>query len=178
MSFRLVAVEIHDEVLYAPTGAVGRWATAVARELKSAAVAEAPTGATSGRVNKSRQNASEPVGSLKRGIRSSTSRTGPHSLDITLESTASYSLYVLKGTPTTYSKSARFPAGTYEAGQAVGGRFIPLGPQSGMYLPANPGYGRSKFVQKRKGQRANPFFDRAVRTVSARHASLRGFNMK
>jgi hypothetical protein len=177
MSYRLVAVEIHDEVMYAPTGTVGRWATAVARELKSAAIAEAPTGRDTGRVNKSRQNAAEPVGSLKRGIRSSTSRTGPHSLDITLSSGASYSMYVLKGTPTAYSRSARVPKGEPGAGQ-----FIPLsdgeGGMVGMYLPANPGYGKSKFVQRRKGQRANPFFDRAVRTVATRHASLRGFSMR
>lgn len=173
MEIRVVAVEVHDEVMYGPTGLVGRWATSVARELKSAAIAEAPTGATSGRVNKSRANAHEPVGSLKKGIRSATSRTGPHSLDIELISTASYSLYVLKGTHSPIiAKSARIPKGQPGAGQ-----FASLEEGGGMYLPGNPGWGKSKMRQRVSGQRPNRFIDRAVATVGARHSSIRGFRM-
>jgi hypothetical protein len=176
MEMRVVAVEIHEETLFARTGLVGRWASSVARELKSNTIREAPRGRDSGRINKSRANAGEPEGSLKRGIRSSTRRTGPTSLEITLESTASYSTYVLKGTRTVIAASARIPRGEPGAGQ-----FRDLrgedGERFGMYLPANPGFGRSKFVQRRRGQRANNFMQRGVTKTAVRHESLRGFKM-
>jgi hypothetical protein len=169
---KITLVELHDEVLFASTGPIGRWATSVARELKSSAVAQAPHGSDSGRINKSRANASEPVGSLKRGIRSSARRAGPRQLEIELVSTASYSMYVIKGTGTIYSKSARIPKGEPGAGQ-----FASMEEGGGMYLPANPGYGGSKMRQRVRGQKANNFMGRAVEATSVKHSSLRGFKM-
>jgi hypothetical protein len=169
---QIVVVEIHDEVLFLPTGPVGRWATSVARELKNHAIREAPSGRDSGRVNKSHANAHEPVGSLKRKISSSTTRAGAHIINIDLTSGASYSRYVLKGTSTIYSSTARIPKGEPGAGQ-----FATLEEGRGMYLPGNPGWGRSKIRQRVSGQAANNFIGRAVTKTSARHASLRGFRM-
>jgi hypothetical protein len=172
MQVRLVAVEIHDQKLYAPTGLVGRWASSVRRQLKSHAIAQAPHGAAKGRDRKTRTNAGEPPGSLKKGIRASTARTGPRSLDIILTSTASYSVYVLKGTGPIFSRSARIPKGSPGAGQ-----FSSLSEGGGMYLPYNR-RGKARVRQHVRGQTANPFFDRAVAATALKHSSLRGFNMR
>jgi hypothetical protein len=162
---KITVVEVHAGGLFAPTGPIGRWATSVSREMKSKTQAAVPI---SKRPNKSRANAHEPTGSLKKGIRSSASRVGPLQFQIEMESTASYSLYVIKGTGMIFSKSARIPKGEPGAGQ-----FAAL-EGGGMYLPSQP-WAKSRFRQRVRGQQANNFRAAGVRATAANHSALAGF---
>lgn len=164
-------IVITDTVLFNRTGDVRRWADRVEAAFTRHAIEQAPSGAETGRIHKSRANASEPVGSLKAGISGSVNRVGPRQLETLVYSTASYSLYVLKGTGTIFSKSARIPAGEPGAGQ-----FAPL-EGAGLYLPANPGWGKSKVRQRVRGQRANNFLQAAFDATARTHSSLRGYSM-
>lgn len=168
----LVGIVVTDTKLFGRTGAVGAWAQRVETAFTLHAIEEAPIGTDTGRVNKSRANAGEPVGSLKAGISGSVDRVGPRQLQTTVSSAASYSLYVIKGTGPIYSKSARIPAGEPGAGQ-----FAELGEGRGMYIPANPGYGRSKIRQHVRGQAANNFLARAFDATARTHRSLKGHSM-
>lgn len=171
-SASIEGIVVTDSKLFGRTGSIGRWAAGVEASFTAHAIVEAPTGADTGRVNKSRANAGEPVGSLKAGISGEVVRVGVRQLQTTVSSSASYSLYVLKGTGTIYSKSARIPAGEAGAGQ-----FAPLGEGSGMYIPGNPGWGGSKIRQRVRGQAANDFLGRAFAATARSHSSLRGFTM-
>lgn len=175
MSLRaeITGIVVTDTKLFNRTGDVGRWAARVEVAFTAHAIEEAPTGASTGRVNKSRANAGEPVGSLKAGISGSVNRVGPRQIETIVASSASYSLYVIKGTSTIFSKTARIPAGESGAGQ-----FAELGPGQGMYLPANPVPGGSaKMRQRVSGQKANNFLGRAFDATARTHSSLRGHSM-
>ena len=168
ISAEIVGIVVTDSKLFNRTGDVGRWAERVNVAFVRHAIEEAPIGTNTGRVNKSRANAHEPVGSLKAGISGDVDRVGPRQLVTTVSSSASYSLYVIKGTSTIYSKSARTPTGQFAA----------LGPGQGMYLPANPIPGGSaKMRQRVSGQKANNFLGRAFDATARTHSSLRGRSM-
>jgi hypothetical protein len=168
----LYAIVVTDTKLFNRTGAVGVWAEKVNVAFVAHAIAEAPIGTDTGRVNKSRANSGWPVGSLKANIAGGVTRVGPRQLETTIASYAPYSLYVIKGTGTIYSKSARIPAGEPGAGQ-----FAPLGEGSGMYIPGNPGWGGSKIRQHVSGQKANNFLGRAFDKTARTHSSLRGHSI-
>lgn len=166
-------VVVTDSKLFNRTGDVGRWAARVEASFTAHAEAEAPTGFGSGRVNKSRANAAYPVGSLKASIHGEVERVGVRHLQTTVSVNVPYAMYVIKGTGPIFSKSARIPAGEPGAGQ-----FAPIGfGEAGMYIPANPGWGKSKIRQHVRGQRANDFLGRAFAATARSHSSLRGFTM-
>lgn len=169
----IVGIVVTDTKLFNRTGAVGVWAEKINVAFVAHAIEEAPIGTDTGRVNKSRANAHEPVGSLKAGISGDVNRVGPRQIETLVSSSASYSLYVIKGTGTIFSKLARVPAGEEGAGQ-----FAALGPGQGMYLPANPIPGGSaKMRQRVSGQAANNFLARAFDATARTHRSLKGHSM-
>lgn len=182
MRAEITKIVVTDSVLFGATGDVGRWARAVERNFTRNAIEEAPTGATSGRVNKSRANAAYPVGSLKASISGEVTRIGVRHLQTIISVDVPYALYVIKGTGPIFSRSARVPAGTRdESGRGIGGQFAPIGwggdIVGGMYLPGNPGWGKARIRQHVSGQHANPFLDFAFARTAARHPSLRGMIM-
>lgn len=164
---------VTDTKLFNRTGDVGRWAERVKVAFVAHAIEQAPTGASTGRVNKSRANAAFPVGSLKASIRGDVERIGPRHLQTTVSANTPYAIHVIKGTGPIFSRSARIPAG-----QAGAGQFAPIGfGFGGMYIPANPGWGKAKIRQHVSGQRANNFLGRAFDATARTHSSLRGFSM-
>jgi hypothetical protein len=102
-----------------------------------------------------------PVGSLKRNIYFEVTRVGPRQLVTTISVMVPYAMYVLKGTNTIIARGE-------------GGRFASA--EEGMYIPANPGWGKALMRQRVRGQKANPFLDRAYARTARSHPSLRGFN--
>lgn len=167
--FDLVATEVEDEKLFIPGGMVPRWVGRVMRHVVTMSRAQAPTGADTGRVKKSRANARYPVGSLKRSISGSYTQTSLRTFNTEISASVPYAAYVHEGTGTAFAKSARIPKGQPGAGQ-----FAPVGFETGtgMYIPANPGWGRAKMVQRRSGQTANPFLLRGKQAAAARHPSI------
>lgn len=172
----VTALVITDSVLFNRTGSVRRWTDRVETAFTAHAIAEAPRGSDTGRINKSRQNAAFPEGSLKNSIRGEVVQIGPKQLQTTVSVNVPYATYVLKGTRGATATLARYPAGTYDANlRPIGGRFAPG--LRGMYLPANPGWGRSKIVQRTRGQRADNFLGRAYDATARSHSSLRAYSM-
>jgi hypothetical protein len=166
LTFRLVVGEEHDEVMYAPGGIVDRWVRGVASEMYFWMEREVP-------VNKrSNKSGSEPpVGTLRALIFSDVDRIGPHEMTIQAGSRAHYTRYVVEGTSTIYAKSNR----------SAGGQFMSLGDDGeggGMYLPANPGYGRARWRQRVRGQSANNFIGRAYDQTARVHPALKGVSME
>lgn len=165
-----VVTEINPQTLFDSTGDVTKWAQARRAGLVRRAKREAPNGADSGRTRKSRANP-EPFGSLIKGIQGSTNRVGPLQVQIILESTVRYSIFVLKGTNTIYGKQSR-----------VGGtgpnrtQFLLGGTRKTMYLPPNLGYKGGVPVSQVSGQKANDFLSRAVNGEAARHPALLGYD--
>jgi hypothetical protein len=151
-------VVVNDTKLFGPKGDVRRWADKVAVKFTVNAKDEAPTGAATGRVNKT---GPFPVGSLKRNIYFEVTRVGPRQLVTTISVMVPYAMYVLKGTNTIIARGE-------------GGRFASA--EEGMYIPANPGWGKALMRQRVRGQKANPFLDRAYARTARSHPSLRGFN--
>lgn len=150
--------------LFLPGGTVYNWAGDISNELRQSLFLEAPVNR---RPNKSR---TAWPGTLREGISVGVPKmVGPKALEITAQSDAPYTLYVLRGTGRIFSKTGRIPKGFTGAGQ-----FREIGPGSGMYLPSNPGYGKGKYVQSVSGQTANNFMQRAVDRVAFSHPSLRG----
>jgi hypothetical protein len=169
----MTKIVVTDSKLFNRTGAVGRWAAGVEASFTAHAIAEAPTGFGSGRVNKSYANAAYPVGSLKASIRGEVERVGVRHLVTTVSVNVPYAIFVIRGTGPIFSRSARIPAGEPGAGQ-----FAPLEfGVSGMYIPANPGWGKAKIRQHVRGQAANNFLGRAFDATARSHSSLRGFQM-
>lgn len=166
LRFNLVVAEEHDEVMYLPGGIVNRWVHTVASEMYFWMEREVPVNK---RVNKT--SGQPPVGTLRAMLFSDVDQFGPHELQITAGSRAPYTRYVVEGTGTIYSRSAR----------GEGGRFVSLGEGGeggGMYLPANPGYGGARWRQHVRGQAANNFIGRAYDMTARVHPSLRGVSME
>lgn len=144
-------VELHDEVLFAPTGQVRRWAKTVARENTVQTKAAAPVNK---RTNKFPGNF--PRGYLRSQISSSVDAEGPKVLGISTSSGAPYSLYVIRGTSTQYFRDQL-------------GRFT----TGGFPLPAN-NFGSFRRVSVIRGQRANNFLLKGLAGTASRHPSLVG----
>jgi hypothetical protein len=163
---RLVVGEEHDEVMYAPGGIVNRWVHEVASEMFFWMEREVPINK---RVNKTAGE--PPVGTLRDMIFSDVDQIGPRELTIQAGSRAHYTRYVVQGT-STIRKAAR----------DEGGRFMSLGEGEdvfgGMYLPANPGYGRARWRAQVRGQSANNFIGRAYDNTARAHPALRGISME
>lgn len=157
---------LYTGVLFAPGGLVSRWGEGIEFELLRHIGEAAPVNK---RPNKGRS--APPVGTLKASINANLTHAGK-TLHIEVASDATYSLAVLRGTGTIFAKTARIPKGFTGAG-----RFRIPGPGSGMYLPANPGHGKSKFVQQVSGQTSNNFMQRGVDRVAVSHPSLRGMTV-
>lgn len=149
---------VTDEVLFTPTGAFGRWARSIERGLLMHGVEEAPVNR---RPNKSW--GSLPVGSLKASIQVEFQHATLRRYGIELSANVPYAKYVHEGTNDIYVRGP-------------GGRFGSATPGEGMYLPANPGFGRSKWRQKVRGQEANPFLRRAWNEVARTHSSMGRFS--
>ena len=164
--YEMGAIVITDTKLFNRTGAIGLWAERVESRFTANAIAKAPSGADSGRVNKSRANAAYPVGSLKAGISGGVRRIGPRQLQTIVQSSAPYSLFVIKGTGMIFSTSAR----------DSGGRFTPL-EGAGLYIPSNPGWGKSQMRQRVRGQAPNNFLGAAFDATARTHSSLRGYSI-
>lgn len=166
MKFVLVAGEEHDEVMYAPGGIVHRWVHEVASEMFFWMEREVPVNK---RVNKTAGE--PPVGTLRAMIFSDVDRIGVREFQISAGSRAPYTQYVVKGTGPIFA-----------APRAASGQFIPLGEGDeafgGMYLPANPGYGRARWRQRVRGQDANNFIGRAYDHTARAHPALRGTSME
>jgi hypothetical protein len=171
VSAELVGLVIYDSKMYNPGGTVRRWAERVEKKFTLNAIAEAPDGADSGRVNKTSANSMYPVGSMKRNITGEVRRVAPRHLQTTVSVNVPYALHVLKGTGTIYAKPQnRIPAGQPGGGQFAEGRV-------GMVLPPNLGFKAGVRVKSVSGQRANPFLDRAFVRTARSHPSLRGHIM-
>lgn len=163
----LVAAEEHDEVMYLPGGIVHRWVASVASEMYFHMEREVPNNK---RVNKSAGE--PPVGHLRASMFSDMERLGPRQLGIKAGSRAHYTRYVVGGTGTIFKPM-----------RDEGGRFASLGEGDepfggGMYLPANPGYGRARWRAQVRGQAANNFIGRAYDATARAHPALRGVSME
>ena len=175
ISYRFGAVVIYDEKMYTDVGLVGRWTGSVTRELKRNTKNAAPSGLTTGRIRKSSYNSQHPVGTLKRTVDANSRQIGPRERQISVWTEAPYAVHVVYGTKTIYARSARIPKGEEGAGQFRG-----LGDsdeQYGMYIPANPGWGKAKWRQRVRGQKANNFFQTGMDLTSIRHPALRGLSV-
>lgn len=152
--WRVTATVVTDEVLFAPTGAFGRWARSIRGELASAGFFEAPLNR---RTNKTAGE--PPVGSLKESIRAELQNQTLRQFDIELSANTHYAVYVLKGTRTIYKRGE-------------GGRFSGASEEGeGMYLPANLGF-KARWRQRVRGQAANPFLQRAWNETALHHSSM------
>lgn len=158
---RVVAVHTFDEKMYQAGHLVYRWMSGIKEELRLASIKQAPHSTTTGgRVNKNPKWG--PPGRLKAGIGAAMAQTGLREITTVLTSEAPYTLWVHGGTGDYY---ARMKSGNT-------GRFG-FAEKGAMWLPPNPGWGGARWVQKRRGQAANPFFFEALRIVGAKHSSIR-----
>lgn len=148
-------VELHDEVLFAPTATIGRWASQVAAKNTVETKKAAPVNKRS---NKFPGNF--PIGYLRSQISSSVDREGPKILGITTRSDAPYSIYVIQGTNTQYFRDSL-------------GRFA----KGGFPLPAN-NFGFFRRARVIRGQKANNFMLNGLTRTSFTHRSLAGATFK
>jgi hypothetical protein len=157
----------YDEVMYAPGGIVHRWVHEVSSTMYFNLEHEVPFNK---RPNKT--YGQPPPGTMRALLFSDVDRVGPKEFVIDAGSNAHYTRYVVQGVPgRIYARSGRIPAG-----EPGGGQFIEIGEdyQSGMYLPANPGYGPGRRHQSVRGQSANNFIGRAYDTTARMHPALPG----
>lgn len=147
-----ILVETHEQVLFAPGGQVRSWAREVSRSLKSNALFTTP-------INKRPNKFRGQPGDLRRSLSVSVRSRGALELLIDLSASASYALYVHEGTRSQYRR-------------VEGGRFAPK--SGGFPLPANPGYGGFKRVQRISGQRPQPFLTDALAYTGVEHPAIRG----
>jgi len=148
-----VAVEIHDEVLFAPGGQIRKWSQGVA-------ISNTKNTKTAAPLNKRTRKfpGNPPRGTLKRLISSNVKMEGPKVIGIETRSDAPYSVYVIKGTHTQWSRD-------------VLGRFTDAA--RGFALPSN-NYGRYRHVQRVRGQKANNFLVKGLAKTAIRHPALGG----
>lgn len=151
--FGPVVIEIHDERLFVSGGMVRKWAQGIAIAQTRNTKKEAP-------LNKRTRKfpGNPPRGTLKRLVSSNVKMQGPKVIGIETRSDAPYSLYVIKGTSTQYSRD-------------VLGRFTTA--ERGFALPSN-NYGRYRKVQRVRGQKANNFMLRGLARTAVKHPSLGG----
>jgi len=159
MHLELIATEVHDEILFVPGGEISRWVYGVASELHFYTLNEAPLNK---RPNKTSN--SPPPGHLISMLDNDVTQIGKV-FTIVEHSRAHYSRYVIEGTGTIYARGE-------------GGRFAAAGEGGGMYLPANPGYGRGRWRQRVRGQSANNFLGRAYDLTARTHPALKGISME
>lgn len=156
--YAITTTVVHDQGLWTPTGAFGRWAREVTGELGSAGFFEAPVNR---RTNKTAGE--PPVGSLRASVKAEMQQVTLRKFDITLGAYTHYAAYVVKGTGTIIARGE-------------GGRFAGAEEgQGGMYLPSNLGF-KSRWRQRVRGQQANPFLQRAWNDVSRHHSALPRFS--
>jgi hypothetical protein len=156
----LEGLVVHDQILFAPGGDVHTWVYGIASEMYFNVEREAPLNK---RPNKTAGE--PPVGSLLAGLRVDVGRITPKTFTIDTASTVHYTKYVIKGTNRIFARGE-------------GGRFAAADEGGGMYLPANPGYGRGRWRQSVRGQAANNFLGRAYDATARRHPALRGTSME
>lgn len=159
----LIIVEVNPLPLFGPSGDVTKWTQARRAGIVSKAKRRAPINK---RTVKSRANAAEPVGSLRRLITGSTGRPGPLQVSIEVRSGASYSIYVIQGTKSPILAKQQ---------RGEGGRFLLGGRRRTMYVPAGLGY-RARFATQVSGQTANDFLSAAVNAEAASHPALLGYD--
>lgn len=158
MRYEVVGKVVTDQVLFTPVGDFGRWARDITDGLYIHGVGEAPVNK---RPNKSW--GSLPVGSLKASIRVEMQKATLRTFQIELSANTPYAGYVHQGTTAIYARG-------------LGGQFGSARPGEGLYLPANPGYGKAKWRQRVRGQSANPYLRRAWNNVALHHSSMGRFS--
>ena len=157
MHYEVTRIDVDDLKLFGPTGDFGRWMQRIEFEALEEGARQAPTGFTSGRINKT---GPWPVGSLQASVMCDFDRIGPRLFELVLSANTDYAAYVHEGTSTIYARTE-------------GGQFASAGQHGGMYLPANPGWGPARWRQRVRGQRANPFLTRAMANVGRAHSAIK-----
>lgn len=152
-----IAIEIHDEVLFSGSGAIGRWTEKVRAELETNTIETAPINKRDRKFN----TAEGPRGWLKANIHADKYKAGRKVIGIDVVSDAGYSIYVIKGTRDRYTRIKKGLPGAGRFGFA------------GIPLPGN-NYGKFRRVQHIRGLKANDFLSRGVRITSLNHSSLAG----
>jgi len=105
-----------------------------------------------------------PPGHLVASLSSDVTQAGKV-FSITENSRAHYTRWVVEGTGTIFARGEK-------------GQFAAAGEGRGMYLPANPGYGRARWRQRVRGQSANNFLGRAYDLTARTHPALKGISME
>jgi len=157
MHYEMGKVLVTDLKLFGPTGDFGRWMQRIDFELGEEAARQAPSGATSGRINKT---SGYPVGSLIASVDCDHDRMSPRLYELVLSANVPYAAYVHEGTRDIYKQSSS-------------GGFAAAAPGEGMYIPGNPGWGPARWRQKVRGQSANPFLTRAMSNVGRGHSAIK-----
>lgn len=177
-----VAVVMYDERMYQGRGhLVFDWAVRIKNNFVMWAKEEAPIRS----------------GELREKISGEATRTGVRQLNVTIESAAPHTIYVIKGTtgpimsnrmwgfrnnPRYASVPGGLPRGGRIALRAPGGGF--MGYRQNMDWLAANGYALrvragngypERYMLSVNGQEPNNFMAAAARRVGARHSSLRGF---
>jgi hypothetical protein len=170
----VTGIVVTDTKLFNRTGDVGRWAEKVNLAFVRHALAEAPVSSGEGQRRwPARAQTSIYPGALRDSIEGEVVRVGPRQLQTTVSVNVFYALYVIKGTGTIFSKTARIPAGEPGAGQF---QELEGGQQGGMRLPSQPWIGAIT-RQRVRGQSPNNFLGRAFDATARTHSSLRGYSM-
>lgn len=157
MRYAITGIVVDDLKLFAPYGTIGRWAATVNSEMFFHAQRNAP-------INKrpNKTSGQPPVGSLLASIRGDLDRVGPRQFQMHTSVNVPYAMYVIMGTSAIYARGS-------------GGRFSTA--EGGMYLPANPGFGRARWRQRVRGQKANNFLEKAFAATARAHPSIKGYSM-
>jgi hypothetical protein len=165
----VTGIVVTDTKLFNRTGDVGRWAEKVNLAFVRHALNEAPVSSGEGQRRwPARAQTSIYPGALRDSIEGEVVRVGPRQLQTTVSVNVFYALYVIKGTGTIWSKTARTEGGQFQA--------LEGGQQGGMRLPAQPWIG-ALTRQRVRGQSPNNFLGRAFDATARTHSSLRGYTM-
>jgi hypothetical protein len=156
VSGSVVELVLFDSVLFEQGRMIDRWAFRLKTNFKRHAIEAAP-------INKRQQKShlsDLPVGSLKAGIDAESHKVGPKHYQITVSSSAPYSIFVLMGTPRSIfprtSNKLRLP---YNVG----------------FSPAHATIGKESQVPFVSGQRPQNFLAVAAGRTAFTNRSLRGF---
>lgn len=171
MIFRaeVTGIVVTDTKLFNRTGDVGRWAEKVKVAFVLHALEEAPVSSGDGQRRwPARQQTSIYPGALRDSIEGEVVRVGPRQLETTVSVNVFYAMYVIKGTNTIFSATARGEGGQFQS--------LEGGQQGGMRLPSQAWIG-PVVRQRVRGQRANNFLGRAFDATARTHSSLRGHSL-